>query len=56
MMLVCEVKSSSRKNIDNEISGGCIYKVEIGDVVSCTCMTPTLLHVPCSYLITACCM
>jgi hypothetical protein len=30
--------------------------VEIGDVVSCTCMMLTLLHLPCSHVITACCM
>jgi hypothetical protein len=28
--------------------------VKIGDVVSCTCMIPTLLHIPCSHAITAC--
>jgi hypothetical protein len=28
--------------------------VEIGDVVSCTCMTPTLLHLRCSHVMTAC--
>jgi hypothetical protein len=52
--LVYKVKSSNRTNIDGEISGGCIYRVKIGDVVSCTCMTPTLLHIPCSHIITAC--
>ena len=49
-----EVKSSSRTNIGGEVSGGRIYRVEIGDVVSCTCMTPALLHAPCSHVITAC--
>jgi hypothetical protein len=52
--LVYEVKSSSRTNVSGEISGGRIFRVEIGDVVSCTCMTPTLLHLPCSHVITAC--
>jgi hypothetical protein len=28
--------------------------VEIDDVVSCTCMTPTLLHLLCSHVITVC--
>jgi hypothetical protein len=28
--------------------------VEIGDVVSCTCMTPILLHLSCSHVITEC--
>jgi hypothetical protein len=45
--LVCEVKSSSHTNISDEVSDGCIYRVEIGDVVSCACITPTL----CSTLI-----
>jgi nitrogen regulatory protein PII len=40
--LVYEVESSSRTNVGGEISGGRIFRVEIGDVVSCTCMTPTL--------------
>jgi hypothetical protein len=37
--LVYKVKSLSRMNISGEISSGCIYRVEIGDVVSYTCMT-----------------
>jgi hypothetical protein len=53
---VYEVKSSSRTNVDGEISGGRIFRVEIGDVVSCTSMTPTLLDIPCSHVITVCCM
>jgi hypothetical protein len=52
--LVYEVKSSSRMNVGGEISGGRIFRVEIDDVVSCTYMTPTLLHLPCSHVITAC--
>jgi hypothetical protein len=52
--LVYEVKSSSWTNAGGEVSGGHIFRVEIGDVVSCTCMTPTLLHLPCSYVITTC--
>jgi hypothetical protein len=28
--------------------------VEIGDVVSCTCITPMLLHLQCSHVMTAC--
>jgi hypothetical protein len=55
--LLYEVKSSSRMNIGGEISNGRIYRAEIEDVVSCTRMTPTLfLHIPCSHVITACCM
>jgi hypothetical protein len=54
--LVYEVKSSIRTNVGSEISGGRIFRVEIDDVVSCTCMTPTLLHLPCSHVITVCCM
>jgi hypothetical protein len=52
--LVYEVKSSSQTNIGGEISGGRIFCVEIGDVVCCTCMTPTLLQIPCSHVIIVC--
>jgi hypothetical protein len=52
--LVYEVKSLSRTNVGGEVSGGHIFRVEIGNPVSCTCMTPTLLHLPCSHVITAC--
>jgi hypothetical protein len=52
--LVYEVKSSSRMNASGEVSGGRIFRVEIGNMVSCTCMTPTLLYLPCSHVITAC--
>jgi hypothetical protein len=52
--LVYEVKSSSVTNVGGEVSGGHTFRVEIGDVVGCTCMTPTLLHHPCSNVITAC--
>jgi hypothetical protein len=52
--LMYEVKSSSRTNISGKISGGRIYRVEIRDAVSCTCMTPTLLHIYCSHVITVC--
>jgi hypothetical protein len=52
--LVYKVKSSSRTNVGGEVSGGRIFRVEIDDVVSCTCMTPTFLHLPCSHVITAC--
>jgi hypothetical protein len=52
--LVYEVKSSSWMNVGDEVSRGRIFHVEIGDVVSCTCMTPTLLHFPCSHVITVC--
>jgi hypothetical protein len=45
--LVYKVKSSSQKNVGGKVSGGCIFQVEIGDVVSCTCMTPMLLHLLC---------
>jgi hypothetical protein len=51
--LVYEVKSSSRTSVGGEVSGGHIFRVEIGTHVSCTCMTPTLLHLPCSHVITA---
>jgi hypothetical protein len=52
--LVYEVKSSRQTNVGGEVSGGHIFRVEIGNPVSCTCMTPTLLHLPCSHVITAC--
>jgi hypothetical protein len=52
--LLYKVKLSSRTNVGGEISGGCIFRVEIGDVVSYTCMPPTLLHLPCSHVITVC--
>jgi hypothetical protein len=52
--LVYEVKSSSRTNVGGEILGDRIFRVEIGDVVSCTSMAPTLLHLPCSHVIAAC--
>jgi hypothetical protein len=48
--LVYKVKSSSRTNVGGEISGGRIFQVEIGNVVRCTCMTPILLHLPCSHV------
>jgi hypothetical protein len=51
---VYEVKSSSRMNVGGEISGCHIFRVEISDMVSCTCMTPTLLHLHCSHVITVC--
>jgi hypothetical protein len=54
--IVYEVKSSRRMNLGGEASGGCIFRVEIGDVVSCICMTPTLLHLLCSHVIIVCCM
>jgi hypothetical protein len=54
--LVYEVKSSSRMNVGGEVLGGRILRVEIGDVVSYICMTPMLLHLPCSHVITACSM
>jgi hypothetical protein len=41
-------------NVGGEVSGGRILRVEIGDVVSCACIIPTLLHLPCSHVITAC--
>jgi hypothetical protein len=52
--LVYEVKSSSRTSVGGEVSRGHIFRVEIGTPVSCTCMTPALLHLPCSHVITAC--
>jgi hypothetical protein len=52
--LVYEVKSSSRMNVGGEVSGGRIFREEIGDVVSCTCLTPTLLHLLCSHVIIVC--
>jgi hypothetical protein len=52
--LVYEVKSSSRTNVGSEVPGGCIFQVEIGDVVSYTCMTPMLLHLSCSHVIIIC--
>jgi hypothetical protein len=50
--LVYEIKSSSQTNVDGEVSGGCIFRVEISDVLGCTCMTPMLLHLLCSHEIT----
>jgi hypothetical protein len=52
--LVYQVKSSSQTNIGGEVSGGCLFHGEIGDVVSCTCMTLTLLHLLFSHVIIAC--
>jgi hypothetical protein len=52
--LVYEVKSSSWTNAGGEVSGRHIFRVEIDNFVSCTCMTPTLLHLPCSHVIIAC--
>jgi hypothetical protein len=52
--LVYEVKSSSRTNIGGEVSGGRMLRIEMGNHVSCTCITPTLLHLTCSHVITAC--
>jgi hypothetical protein len=49
--LVYEVKLSSQTNVSGEVSGH-IFRVEISNVVSCTCMTPTLLHLSCSHVIT----
>jgi hypothetical protein len=54
--LVYEVKSSSGTNVGGEVSERRIFRVEIGDVVGCTCMTPMLLHLLCSHVITARCM
>jgi hypothetical protein len=52
--LVYEVQSSSWTSVGGEVLGGCIFRVEIGTLVSCTCMTPTLLHLPYLHVITAC--
>jgi hypothetical protein len=52
MKLVYEVKSSSRTSVGGEVSGGRIFRVEIDTHVSCTCMTPTLLHLSCLHVIT----
>jgi hypothetical protein len=54
MKLVYEVKSSSRTSVGGEVSGEHIFRVEIDTSVSCMCMTPTLLYLPCSHVITAC--
>jgi hypothetical protein len=51
--LVYEVKSSSQTSVGGEVSGGRIFRVEIGTPVSCMCMTSTLLHLPCSHVITS---
>jgi hypothetical protein len=51
--LVYEVKSLSQTNIGGVVSRGRIFCVEIGDVVSCTCMTPMLHHLSFSHVITA---
>jgi hypothetical protein len=52
--IVYEVKSSIWMNAGGEVSGGRIFRVEISDVVSYTCMTPMLLHLSCSQVIIAC--
>jgi hypothetical protein len=52
--LVYKVKSSSQTNVGGEVSGGHIFQVEMRDVVNCTCMTPNLLYLSCSHVITAC--
>jgi hypothetical protein len=52
--LVYEIKSSSRTSVGGEVSGERIFRVEIDTHMSCTCMTPTLLHLPCSHVITVC--
>jgi hypothetical protein len=51
--LVYEVKSSSQTSVGGEVSGGCIFRVEINTSVCCMCMTSTLLHLPSSHVITA---
>jgi hypothetical protein len=51
---VYEFKSSSPTNVGGEVSGGRIFRVEISNAVSCTCMPPTLIHLPCSHVIIAC--
>jgi hypothetical protein len=51
--LVYKVKSSSRTSVGGEVSGTRIFRVEISTPVSCSCMTPTLLHLPYSHVITA---
>jgi hypothetical protein len=52
--LVYEVKSSSWTNVGGEVSEGHIFRVKIDDIVSYTCMPPTLLHLPCSHVINVC--
>jgi hypothetical protein len=52
--LVYEVKSSSRTNVGGEVLGGRIFQVEIGNIVSCTCMTSALLHLSFLLVIIAC--
>jgi hypothetical protein len=51
---VYKVKSSSQTNVGGEVSGGRIFRVEIDNPVNCTCMTLTLLHLPCPHVITIC--
>jgi hypothetical protein len=52
--LVYEVRLSSRTKVGGKVTGGHIFRVEIGNAVSYTCMTPTLLHLSYSHIITAC--
>jgi hypothetical protein len=52
--LVYEVKLSSWTSVDGEVSKGRIFRVEIDTPVSCMCMTPTLLRLPYSHVVTAC--
>ena len=51
--MIYGVRGAGGTNIGGESHGGRHYKVDLrsGD---CTCMTPQLLHLPCSHLITAC--
>ena len=51
--MIYSVRGAGGTNIGGESHGGRHYKVDLRSG-ECTCMTPQLLHLPCSHLITAC--
>ena len=51
--MIYGVRGAGGTNIGGESHGGRHYKVDLRSG-ECTCMTPQLLHLPCSHLITAC--
>ena len=51
--MIYSVRGAGGTNIGGESHGGCHYKVDLRSG-ECTCMTPQLLHFPCSHLITTC--
>jgi hypothetical protein len=51
--MIYSIRGAGGTNIGGESQGGRNYKVDLR-TGECTCMLPQLLHMPCSYLITAC--